>query len=429
MDEGDLEQRLARAALVVGTGQEAPRLAVHDHGVIAGVHPAGLVPGPDQVVGRLVGALGRAPVVGEQWQRYQALLLAQQLLQPLRHLAVKLHPPGVEQPVVRRLLHQPVAERVDGSRPPLPLDDQLGTLQVGQPGADVEIRATRSRIGSVNLLPITAATLSSPRAGGESLSNRACSAPCTAPGTASSSAPSPRSALVAHGLGDEQRVAARPLGHCRGRIVGHRAARRLDCQAAGRVLGQRPQLDLAVAVRIALAGPLADRPRGRVALTAVEQDEADRLPLGELVHPLQQVERAVVGPVQVLEHQADRVVAADPHQQPLDGLDVWRLSASPDSSRSSDDSASVRMPTPWPGRGTDPPPRRTAVPAAPSGRAAAAPRWPPERLPASRGSRRAPATAGSRTRRRLRGPRAPRCCATRAVPRRPAGSCRCPARR
>ena len=103
-----------------------------------------------------------------------------------------------------------------------------------------------------------------------------------------------------------------------------RTSARVESGASG------AQLELAVAVRVALAGALADPPRAGVAVGPVEEGDPDRVALGQVEQLLDQVERRLVGPVQVLEHEQHRPLARERAHEILDRVDaapVHRLAA------------------------------------------------------------------------------------------------------
>ena len=80
---------------------------------------------------------------------------------------------------------------------------------------------------------------------------------------------------------------------------------------ARRVGGQRAHLDLAVTVRVALARALAQPPRTVLALGAVEEEERDGGLVRDAEEGLEQFERRLVGPVEVLEDEAERLLVGE----------------------------------------------------------------------------------------------------------------------
>ena len=69
MHECDLEQRLARAAVVAHPLQELARVPVVVDRLLVGVDRAGLIAGQDQVLGRPLGVVGLAEMAGQVGQR------------------------------------------------------------------------------------------------------------------------------------------------------------------------------------------------------------------------------------------------------------------------------------------------------------------------------------------------------------------------
>ena len=76
VDERDLEERLARAAVVAEPAQELARLPVVADRLPVGVDRPRAVARPDQVLGRLGGVVGGREVAREQRERAGALLVA-----------------------------------------------------------------------------------------------------------------------------------------------------------------------------------------------------------------------------------------------------------------------------------------------------------------------------------------------------------------
>ena len=287
--ERDLEQRLARAAVVAEAAQELPRAPVVADRLAVGGEAARLVAGADQVLRRLGGVVGGRVVAGELGERARAGLVARQRLERGANPAVELAAAGVGQHRVGRLLHEPVAEPVLRVRPAPLLDDQLEPLEIGErrgeparvdepleqrdrePAADD--RRHGGHLAGAGLEPVEARLenalheqrhLERVRVDGQ-----------LPPGVAVPH----RAPLddVAQRLGGEQRVPARALADERGDRLGDVAVGQLSHERAGRVGRERAQLELAVAVRVALAGPLADPPRAGVAVGPVEERDADRV--------------------------------------------------------------------------------------------------------------------------------------------------------
>ena len=77
-------------------------------------------------------------------------------------------------------------------------------------------------------------------------------------------------------------------------------------QLAARAGGQRPQLDLVVAVREHRTRVLAEAPGGLVALGAVDEQDAELHLVREGEQVLDQLDRERVRPLQVVDHDAER---------------------------------------------------------------------------------------------------------------------------
>ena len=200
---------------------------------------------------------------------------------------------------------------------------------------------SRSRSGSPKVRPITAASERTSRVGRSRRSSRAWSVPCTAAGIASSSTPtascqppfwrrsaprsirSRRASSRKNGLPPERsaRSSATDSGSSPSAACGDEHAR-----GVGR---QRAHLDLAVAVRVALARALAQPPRAVVALGAVEEEERDRRLVGDPEDRLDQLERRLVGPVEVLEDEAERLLVGELADELEEDLERPRLDALP----------------------------------------------------------------------------------------------------
>ena len=90
----------------------------------------------------------------------------------------------------------------------------------------------------------------------------------------------------------------------------------------GRLARERSKLNLYITVRVSLPGVLSKRPRGQVALAAVEQGDPERLGLGELQQLLHRLEGELVGPVQILEDDDQRPVLGEPLHEFGDHLEA-----------------------------------------------------------------------------------------------------------
>jgi hypothetical protein len=133
---------------------------------------------------------------------------------------------------------------------------------------------------------------------------------------------------VPNGLLEEERVAAGALGQelrDRGRYL---AARGVRGHRPARVRRQRAKLDLAVAVREAGSGALPEPPRAVLALGPVEEKQRDGRLLRDAEQILDELEGRLVGPVQVLEDEADGLPlakAADELEEELERSALDRL--------------------------------------------------------------------------------------------------------
>ena len=137
----------------------------------------------------------------------------------------------------------------------------------------------------------------------------------------------PRSIRSRKRLLEEERVPARALRQQLGDRLGQLAFGGVRDEDAGGVGRERADLDLPVAVRIALARALAEPPRAVLALGAVEEEERDRRLVGDAEHRLEQLERRLVGPVQVLEDEAERLLVGELADELVEDLERPRLDA------------------------------------------------------------------------------------------------------
>src|SRR5207247_2122749 len=90
---------------------------------------------------------------------------------------------------------------------------------------------------------------------------------------------------------------------------------------------QWTELELAVTVREALPRELPELPRPVFALAAVEQDKPDGFLVHEREQLLEQLERRLVRPVQVLQQDAERALTRKCGEKVVDGLDRLALDA------------------------------------------------------------------------------------------------------
>ena len=141
--------------------------------------------------------------------------------------------------------------------------------------ASPPVSTSRSRSGTANRRPMTDATAVTSRAPGSSRSRRAWRTPCTSSGTSSASGStaschpespchieprsttSRRASAANSGFPPERSLMSAATGSGTSPSASSRTSARV---ASAR---ERAQLELPVAVRVALAGPLADPPRAR----------------------------------------------------------------------------------------------------------------------------------------------------------------------
>ena len=140
-------------------------------------------------------------------------------------------------------------------------------------------------------------------------------------------APPQRAALdqVLQGLLEEEGVAA---GALRQQVDDRRRQLRLGQRGRQRAAGvgvQRAQLDLVVAVRVQLAGALAEPPGRGVAVGAVEEDDAELRLLRQPEQLLQQLQRGVVRPLQVVDGEAQRPLVGEGAHHVAHGREGPRL--------------------------------------------------------------------------------------------------------
>ena len=92
---------------------------------------------------------------------------------------------------------------------------------------------------------------------------------------------------------------------------------------------ERPQLDLPVAMRVELTGALAEVPGRMLALGPVQEDEAHRRFLGDREDGLEQLDRRLVGPVEILEDDAQRPLGCESAEELGEGLEGLVLDTLP----------------------------------------------------------------------------------------------------
>ena len=175
----------------------------------------------------------------------------------------------------------------------------------------------RSSSGSPKPRPMALATDTTSRVFGDRRSRRACSAPCT---TVGMTTPSPFASSV-QAPPSRRRSAPRSIRSCSASSrknglpparsassstmdAGSSRLRQRAGQRAARVGVERAQLELVVAVRVELAGALAEPPGRGVAVGAVQQDDAELRLLRQHQQLLEQLQRRVVRPLQVVDREA-----------------------------------------------------------------------------------------------------------------------------
>ena len=141
MDECDLEQRLARAPLVVEPREERACAAIVVDSLGGRPQRPRVVAGDDQRVGRLARHVGFGQVPGKHRRRRGRPGLGRQLLERFGDTAVGIATVVLQHARIRDLLHQAVAEPVLRRGPAPLLGDQVEPLElehrgVGLLGAD-----------------------------------------------------------------------------------------------------------------------------------------------------------------------------------------------------------------------------------------------------------------------------------------------------
>ena len=128
---------------------------------------------------------------------------------------------------------------------------------------------------------------------------------------------------------EEERVAAGALGEDLGDLLGHLPLGRVADEGPARVRGERPELDLTVAMRVELAGALTEVPGAMLALGPVQEEEAHRRFLGDGKDGLEQLDRRLVGPVEILQDEAERALGCEAAEQLGKSLEGLVLDAFP----------------------------------------------------------------------------------------------------
>ena len=278
-----------------------------------------LVARAHQVVDRLVLVLRREPVVGEQRERVVGRVGA--ALEPDRRLAMQAPPLAADDRAVDGLLDQDVLEAKLGLRPAAALAQQVEPLQLAERLAqlllaagdageqrEAEVAAEHRRRGQ------RLAAL-----GGEAVDAREdhlLDRRRHVDRDVVVEAPAGRGQLQragvderAHELLEEERVALGLREQPPLEVGGQRAlADERQQQLALGVAGERLELDRVQPVRQLPRGLLAHRPRGVVGVGALRDDQQDGRVLGHRQQLLGQLQRRLVGPVDVFEHEHDRAL-------------------------------------------------------------------------------------------------------------------------
>ncbi len=336
--ERHLEEGVAGASLVAELAEEGARLPVVLERLLVGVDRACPVAGLQKVVDGLVGDVRLAEVAGEE---RVALLrgLAVDLLQRLADALVELLARRLDEARVGDLLDEPVAEAVLGIRAAAHLHDQVEPLQLGERRLELLARhelleerkperpsddcCEREHLPRRRLEPVETGLQ-------RALNERRDRELVLGHGHLPLAVLLHEGAAldeVAERLFQEERVAARPLGEVVGDRLRQLALRGERRERPGRVGRQRPHLDLAGAVRVALPGALAKAPHAVLALGAVEEEERHRRLLRHAQERLDQLEGRLVGPVQVLEDEADGLLLGELADELVEGFEGGGLDA------------------------------------------------------------------------------------------------------
>jgi hypothetical protein len=299
-----------------------------------GVDPARHVARFQEVVRRPLGLVSLGEVTAEDSVRLGRIFDCE-LLEGIADAAVQRATSALGQAGVRSLLDEPMPETVFRRRPPPLLDDELEPLELRQRLPQLLLRchsfqqrqpesAADHRGNADDLLRGRAQPVEPglQRLLDEHRNPELGDADCqlVAPVLASKG-----TALdeVAQRLLEEERVAAGPVEKevrdaC-GKLGVHDRERLVP--------SQRTELELAVAVRITLPGELAELPGAVLALGSVEEDERDRLFLGEREQRLQELEGCLVRPVEILQHEAQSALLGKRPDELVDGLEGLALDA------------------------------------------------------------------------------------------------------
>jgi hypothetical protein len=337
--ERHLEEGVAHPLVVADAGEERPRLAVVLQRLLVGVDGARSVPGLEQVLGGLLRLIGLAEVAGEQAVRLLGRF-AVDLFERLADALVELPALRVDEARIRHLLHETVTEAVLRVRPPPLLHDEVETLELREgvhelirrdeplEEREAERPADDGREGESLACPRVEAV----EAGLESALDERGDGELVLfdaqlPAAVLSSK-SPPLDEVAERLLEEEGVAARPLSEEVGDRFGQLALGGVRDERPARIVRKRPHLDLAKPVRVLLSRPLAQTPRSVLPLGPVEEEKRHGGDLGHAEELLEELERGLICPVQVLEDEAERLLvgeAPDELVEDLEGAHLDRL--------------------------------------------------------------------------------------------------------
>jgi hypothetical protein len=275
-------------------------------------------------------------VAGEQPVGLLRRLLVD-LLQSFADLLVQLPPLRVDEARVRDLLHEPVTEPVLGIGPAALLVDEVEPLELGQGRDQLVARDEALEKGDAEGAP-------DHRGDGQHLARRRIEP--VEPGLeraldesrdrqlvlvhrerplAVVALQGPALDEVADRLLEEEGITPRALGEELCDRVRNLASGGADGEHAARVGRQRLHLDLLVAVGIALAGALPQPPGAELALAAIEEEEAHGGLLGHAQERLEELQRRLVGPVQVFEDDGERPLLRELADQLVEHLEGPRL--------------------------------------------------------------------------------------------------------
>src|SRR5439155_18725016 len=134
---------------------------------------------------------------------------------------------------------------------------------------------------------------------------------------------------VTERLLEEEGVAAGAFRQEFGDRIRQLAVRAARGEGAARVERQRPELDLAVAVWVELARPLAEAPGAVLPLGPVQEEERDGGLLGHAQRLLEQLEGRLVRPVEILEDEAERPLVGEPAHELREDVEGLTLDALP----------------------------------------------------------------------------------------------------